>query len=80
MRSRDPVPTVAAPSAKVTVPVGVVVPEAGETIAVKVMLVPLTADVADAVSAVDVETGTTTAFTVTVIAVEVLPLKLVSPA
>src|SRR5580698_110408 len=80
VRSREPVPIVVPASAKVTVPVGVVVPEAGETVAVKVMLVPLTADVAEAVSAVDVATGTTTAFTVTVTADEVLPLKLMSPA
>ena len=78
MGSREPVPMVAPASAKVTVPAGVVVPEAGETIAVKVMLVPLTADVADAVSAVDVATGK--AFTVTATAEEVLPLKLESPA
>ena len=78
MGSSEPVPIEAPASAKVTVPVGVVVPEAGETTAVKVMLIPLTADVADAVSAVDVDTGK--AFTVTATAEEVLPLKLVSPA
>jgi hypothetical protein len=45
--ARVPVPRVVEPSVKVTVPVGVVVPEAGVTVAVKVMLVPLTAEVAD---------------------------------
>ena len=80
MRSREPVPIVAPASAKVTVPVGVAVPLTAETIAVNVILVPLTAEAAEVVSAVDVETGTTTAFTVMVTADEVLPLKWVSPA
>ena len=66
-----------APSRNVTVPVGTVDPEAGVTVAVNVMLVPLTAVVAEAVSAVLVATGVTTADTTTVTAVEVLPLKLV---
>ena len=41
-----------APSLKVTVPVGVGVPDAGVTVAVKVTLVPVATDVAEAVSAV----------------------------
>ena len=45
-------PSVVAPSMKVTVPVGVALPESGLTVAVKVRLVPLTAVVAEAVSAV----------------------------
>ena len=51
-----PVPRVVAPSLKVTVPLGVVAPEAGVVVEVKVMLVPLTAVVAEAVRAVVVET------------------------
>jgi hypothetical protein len=50
-----PVPRVVEPSRKVTVPVGV--PEGAVTFAVKVMLVPLTAEVVDAESAVVVATG-----------------------
>ena len=59
-------------------PVGTVVPDTGVTVAVKVMLVPITAVVAEAVSAVVVATGVG-AFTVTVTAVEPLPVKLASP-
>ena len=58
-------------------PVGVVDPEAGVTVAVNVMLVPLTAVVAEAVSAVLVATGVGAADTTTVTAADVLPLKLV---
>lgn len=47
-----PVPSVVVPLRNVTVPVGIAVPEAGVTVAVKVMLVPLVAMAAEAVSAV----------------------------
>lgn len=76
---RAPVPMVVVPSAKVTVPVGVVVPEAGATVAVKVTLVPLRAVEAEADSEVVVATRTGAALTVTMTGVEVLPLKLASP-
>ena len=54
--SRVPVPTVVVPSLNVTLPVGTTLPEAGLTVAVKVMLVPLVTVVAVAVSVVEVET------------------------
>jgi hypothetical protein len=73
-----PVPSAVAPSRKVTVPVGVALPDAGDTVAVKVMLVPLTALVDEALSAVEVATAMT-GFTVTLTAGDVLALKLVSP-
>lgn len=76
---RVPVPSVEAPSVKVTVPVGIAVPEAGVTVALKVILVPVCADVAEAVNAVVVAVRTGAAVTVTVTAVDVLPLKLASP-
>jgi hypothetical protein len=64
------------PSRNVTVPVGVAEPDAAETTALKVRLVPLTADAAELESFVVVATP---AVTVNVTAEEVLPLKLVSP-
>jgi hypothetical protein len=67
---------VVAPSRNVTVPVGVAELEAAETTALKVRLVPVTADAAELESFVVVATP---AVTVTVTAEEVLPLKLVSP-
>jgi hypothetical protein len=75
---REPTPIEAPPSKNVTVPLGVTEPEAGETSAVKVRLVPMRADVAEAESAVAVPTSA--GFTVTLTALEVLPLKLKSPA
>lgn len=77
--SRFPVPRVVAPSLKVTVPVAAAEPEAGVTWAVKMMLVPLTAVVAEAVSVVVVAMGAATLLTVMIRAAEVLPLKLESP-
>lgn len=65
------------PSRKVTVPVGVVEPDAGVTVAVKLMPVPLTAEVAEAERTVVV--ATIGAFTAMTTADEVLPVKLVSP-
>lgn len=58
---RVPVPSVVDPSLKVTVPVGVGVPEVGETVAVKVTLAPTAMEVAEAESAVveAVATGAT---------------------
>jgi hypothetical protein len=70
-----PVPSVIVPSRNVTVPVGTAVPDAGVTVAVNVILVPLAAVVDEAVSAVLVPTGTVTAETTTVTAADVLPLK-----
>ena len=70
------VPKVVVPSRNVTVPVGVAEPDAAETTALKVRLVPVTADAAELESAVFVGTP---AVTVTVTAEEVLPLKFVSP-
>ena len=70
------VPMVVVPSRKVTVPVGAVRPDAGETVAVKVRLAPLTAVAEDAASAVVVAIP---ALTVMVTTVEVLVLKLASP-
>lgn len=52
-----PVPSVAIPFIKDTLPVGVVVPEAGVTVAVKVMLVPVRAEVVEDVNAVLVAIG-----------------------
>ncbi len=65
------------PSRKVTVPVGVVEPDAGVTVAVKLMPVPLTAEVAEAERTVVV--STIGAFTVMTTGADVLPRKLVSP-
>ena len=67
---------VVAPSLKVTVPVGVAVPEAGVVVAVKVMLVPVTAVVAEAARAVVVET-TGGEVMVTAVAEDALLLKAV---
>jgi hypothetical protein len=72
-----PVPSVAAPSLKVTVPVGAVVPEAGVTVAVNVMLVPKTALVDDAPMLVVVPT--TGAVIVTVVTAEVDALNPLAP-
>lgn len=47
-----PLPSVVVPSRNVTIPVGKAVPEAGVTVAVKVMLVPVVAVVAEASSVV----------------------------
>ena len=55
--SSVPVPSVVEPSLKVTVPVAATLPEAGLTVAVKVMLAPLVTVVADAVRVVVVATG-----------------------
>jgi hypothetical protein len=74
-----PVPSVVVPSAKVTAPVGVALPDAGVTFAVNVRLVPLAADVAEAAIVVVVAITTGAALTVTATAVEVLPRKLLSP-
>jgi hypothetical protein len=74
-----PVLNIVVPSVKVTVPDGTVVPEAGVTVAVNVILVPETAVVADAVRAVLVPSGVAIAATVIVTAADVLPLKLESP-
>jgi hypothetical protein len=71
-----PVPNVVVPSRNVTVPVGVADPDAAVTTALKVRLLPATADAAELESAVFVATP---AVTVTVTAEEVLPLKLASP-
>ena len=75
MLSSEPVPIVVVPSLNVTLPVGTTLPEAGLTVAVKVMLVPLVAVVADAVSVVVVEIGLTTSVCV----LELLVEKLLSP-
>lgn len=80
MESRVPVPKVVEPSANVTVPVGVAVPEAGATVDVNVMLVPLTAVEAEEERFVVVPIGTVTPLTVILTAEDVLPLKFVSPA
>jgi hypothetical protein len=72
------VPSDVAPSRKVTVPVGMAVPEAAVTVAAKTTLAPVTAVVGDAASAVVVTTAAA-ALTVTVATEEVLPVKLTSP-
>jgi len=61
----------------VTVPVGVTAPDAGVTVAVKLTLTPVVAEVGVAIRAVEVVTGT--GLTVTINAAEVLGLKFVSP-
>ena len=66
------------PSIKVTVPVGVPVPDAGVTVALKVTLAPVLTVVADAVSFVVVAVNTG-AVTATVMAEEVLPANVVLP-
>jgi hypothetical protein len=71
------VPSVVVPSRNVTVPVGTAVPDAGATVAVNVILVPLTTEVALAASAVEVPTG---ALTITLTAADVLAEKFASPA
>jgi hypothetical protein len=62
---RVAVPSVVAPSRKVTVPVGVVLPEAGETMAVKVTLCPVLIWVAEGVNEVVVATKVCVTVTVT---------------
>jgi hypothetical protein len=62
---RVAVPRAVVPSRKVTVPVGVVLPEVGETIAVNVTLWPILICVAEAVNAVDVATNVCETVTVT---------------
>ena len=76
--SSEIIPNDVAPSVKVTVPVGMATPEAGETWAVKLRLVPLTALVAEGTSVVVV--AITGAVTVRLKASDVLPLKFASPA
>jgi hypothetical protein len=75
---RGAVPNVVAPSVKVTVPVGVPVPEVGVTTAMKVTLWPKTDGLCEDDSVVIVPV-VLDEFTVWVIAVEVLALKLESP-
>ncbi len=65
-------PSMVVPSKKVTVPAGVVDPEAGVTVAVKLMLVPATPLVADDVSEVVVAMAVV-AVTVRATGVEKLP-------
>ncbi len=76
--SSVPVPRAVLPSEKVTVPVGVAEPVAGVTVAVKVRVVPLTAVVAEAESAV-VVAMMGTVLTVMETAAEVLAVKAGSP-
>jgi hypothetical protein len=61
----------------VTVPVGTTLPEAGDTFAVKVTLVPAAGEVDEAVS--DVEVATTTVFTTRLTALEIDDASLLSP-
>jgi hypothetical protein len=65
---RVAVPRAVVPSRKVTVPVGIVLPDVGETVAVNVTLWPVLICVAEAVNAVDV--ATKVCVTVTVNAVD----------
>jgi hypothetical protein len=51
------VPRLVVPSRKVTVPVGVLVPEDAVTVSVRVRLCPVVTVVADVASAVDVAAG-----------------------
>ena len=74
--SSAPVPMLVPPSKKVTVPVGTALPAEAATVAVNVMLVPLTALVADEASVVVVAV----AFTLIETADDTLVLKLESPA
>ena len=62
---RVAVPRGVVPSRKVTVPVGIVLPEVGETVAVNVTLWPVLICVAEAVNAVDVATKVCVTVTVT---------------
>ena len=71
---RATVPSEVVPSKKLTVPVALV-PTGDCTVAVKVMLWPTIAGLADDVTEVEVAAG----FTVSVSAVEVLAAKFVSP-
>jgi hypothetical protein len=64
------VPSAVVPSMKVTVPVGVVVPDAGETMAVNVTLWPVLICVAEAVNAVVVATKVCVTLTVTAVETE----------
>ena len=73
--SSVPVPRVVPLSANVTLPVGTAVPEAGATLAVKVMLVPATALVADTARLVEVATPGVAGLTVTVTVEETLPRR-----
>ena len=71
------VPSVVAPSRKVTVPVGVPDPGAAAlTVAVNVTLCPMTVGFCDELTFVEVEA----VFTVWLMAADVLALKLLSPA
>ena len=65
---RVAVPSAVVPSMKVTVPVGTVLPDDGETIAVKVTLWPVLICVAEAVN--DVVVATKVCVTVTVTAAD----------
>ena len=65
----------AAPSLKVTVPVGVGAPDGPVTVAVKVTLEPAAMDVAEAANLVVVDPSVTS----TVTALEVEPVLLASP-
>jgi len=67
------------PSENVTVPVGLAVPDAGVTVAVKATLLPAVAVDTEADSVVVVATGDGAVFTVITTGVEVLPLKSKSP-
>ena len=62
---RVAVPSAVVPSRKVTVPVGTVLPDDGETIAVKVTLWPVLICVAEEVNVVDVATKVCVTVTVT---------------
>ena len=62
---RVAVPRAVVPSRKVTVPVGIVLPDVGETIAVNVTLWPVLISVAEAVNEVVVATKVCVTVTVT---------------
>jgi hypothetical protein len=71
-----PVPSVVAPLWKVTVPVGVVLPDAGATVAVRTTFCPGVIWTAEAVSVVVVATTVCVTFTVTAEETELASLLL----
>ena len=75
--SSVPVPSVVVPSLNVTEPVGTTLPDAGFTVAVKVMLAPLVIVVAEAVNVVVVPTAA--AEIVSVVALDVELASFASP-
>ena len=77
--SRVLVPSCVFPSEKATEPVGTPLPDAGETSAEKVILVPATAVVLEEVSLVVVAIVTGAAFTVRLIAADSLTANVSSP-